>query len=205
MRETHFPTNRRHRRLIERHGYFKKTSAPDDTLNILHYYCITYKKFHIVLKYNMERFLYKTYCFFVKKQKREALFEKSASLWVYFHSAWKILFSISFRVGLLMSKFFFQILIVWKHTFFFHFWMIYSLGMKVYINYYFLSTLQRYCFRDFSGGPVVKTPHSQCRRHRFNSWLGNKDPACCLVWPKTNKQKIPSSSEFYHLYYRVSC
>ena len=127
------------------------------------------------------------------------------SLWVYFHSAWKILFSISFRVGLLMSKFFFQILIVWKHTFFFHFWMIYSLGMKVYINYYFLSTLQRYCFRDFSGGPVVKTPHSQCRRHRFNSWLGNKDPACCLVWPKTNKQKIPSSSEFYHLYYRVSC
>ena len=30
------------------------------------------------------------------------------SFWVYFHSAWKILFSICFSVGLLMSKFFFS-------------------------------------------------------------------------------------------------
>ena len=27
--------------------------------------------------------------------------------------------------------------------------------------------------RDFPGGPVVKTPHSQCRGHRFNPRLGN--------------------------------
>ena len=27
--------------------------------------------------------------------------------------------------------------------------------------------------RDFSGGPVVKTPRSQCRRPGFSPWLGN--------------------------------
>ena len=46
---------------------------------------------------------------------------------------------------------------------------------------------------DFLGGPVVKTPHSQCRAPGFNSCLGNwisyaatkdpahghKDPECC--------------------------
>ena len=46
---------------------------------------------------------------------------------------------------------------------------------------------------DFPGGPVAKTPGSQCRGPRFNPWLGNwiphattkslhptaKDPACC--------------------------
>ena len=26
---------------------------------------------------------------------------------------------------------------------------------------------------DFPGGPVVKTPHSQCRGLRFNPWFGN--------------------------------
>ena len=26
---------------------------------------------------------------------------------------------------------------------------------------------------DFPGGPVVKTPHSQCRGPRYNSWSGN--------------------------------
>ena len=29
---------------------------------------------------------------------------------------------------------------------------------------------------DFPGGPVVKTPCSQCRRLEFNRWLGNKIP-----------------------------
>ena len=28
-------------------------------------------------------------------------------------------------------------------------------------------------YRDFSGSPVVKIPHFQCRRHRFNLWSGN--------------------------------
>ena len=26
---------------------------------------------------------------------------------------------------------------------------------------------------DFPGGPVVKTPHSQCRGPRFDPWSGN--------------------------------
>jgi len=47
--------------------------------------------------------------------------------------------------------------------------------------------------RDFSGGPMAKTPCSQCRGPRFNPWSGNeiphaatknlhastKVPACC--------------------------
>ena len=32
---------------------------------------------------------------------------------------------------------------------------------------------QKWWGRDFPGGPVVKTPHFQCRRHGFDSWLGN--------------------------------
>ena len=31
---------------------------------------------------------------------------------------------------------------------------------------------------DFPGSSVVKTPHFQCRGHRFNPWLGNKDLIC---------------------------
>ena len=42
---------------------------------------------------------------------------------------------------------------------------------------------------DFPGGPVVKTPSSQCRGHRFDPWSGNKDLACCMVWPKKKKKK----------------
>ena len=30
-----------------------------------------------------------------------------------------------------------------------------------------------YSLRDFPGGPVVKTPHSQCRGHGFHPWSGN--------------------------------
>ena len=29
---------------------------------------------------------------------------------------------------------------------------------------------------EFPGGPVAKTPHSQCREPGFDSWLGNKIP-----------------------------
>ena len=28
-------------------------------------------------------------------------------------------------------------------------------------------------FRDFPGGPVVKTLHFHCRGHGFDAWLGN--------------------------------
>ena len=34
---------------------------------------------------------------------------------------------------------------------------------------------------DFPGGSVVRTPRFHCRGHRFNSWSGNWDPACCAV------------------------
>ena len=36
----------------------------------------------------------------------------------------------------------------------------------------------------FPRGPVVKTPHFHCRRHRFSPWLGNEDPTCWAMWPK---------------------
>ena len=48
--------------------------------------------------------------------------------------------------------------------------------------------------RDFPGGPVARTPRSQCRRPRFNPWSGNwfphaanatKDPTC--------RNKVPVS------------
>ena len=42
---------------------------------------------------------------------------------------------------------------------------------------------------DFPSGPVVKTPHFHCRRHRFNPWLGNEDPTCCAMWPKKKKRR----------------
>ena len=47
---------------------------------------------------------------------------------------------------------------------------------------------------DFSGGPVVKTPHFQCfhcRRHGFNPWSGNYDPTCHAEQPKKKKKKGP--------------
>ena len=46
--------------------------------------------------------------------------------------------------------------------------------------------------RNFPGGPVVKTSYFQCRGCRFNPWLGNQDPACCILEPKikgTKKKK----------------
>ena len=34
------------------------------------------------------------------------------------------------------------------------------------------------CGWDFPGSPVVKTPGSQCRGPRFDSWFRELDPAC---------------------------
>ena len=39
---------------------------------------------------------------------------------------------------------------------------------------------------DFPGGPVVKTPHFQCRGHGFSPWWGNWDPTCHVVDPPPN-------------------
>ena len=35
---------------------------------------------------------------------------------------------------------------------------------------------------------MVKTLCSQCRRHRFDPWLGIQDPTCCTVRPKKRKE-----------------
>ena len=40
---------------------------------------------------------------------------------------------------------------------------------------------------DFPGSPVVKILCFQCRGHGFDSWLGNKDPTCCMAQPKEKK------------------
>ena len=49
-----------------------------------------------------------------------------------------------------------------------------------------MDTVLNYIARDFPGGPVAKTPHSQCRGRGFDPWSGNwiphataKDPTCC--------------------------
>ena len=41
--------------------------------------------------------------------------------------------------------------------------------------------------RDFLGGPIVKTLHSQCRGHGFSPWLENKDSACYMAWLEKKK------------------
>ena len=38
----------------------------------------------------------------------------------------------------------------------------------------FLSILKFEKDGEFSGGPVVRTPHFHCRRHKFNPWWGTK-------------------------------
>ena len=43
-------------------------------------------------------------------------------------------------------------------------------------------------WRDFPGGPLVKTLRFQCRDLGFDPWLGNGDPTCCTTRPKENKK-----------------
>ena len=47
----------------------------------------------------------------------------------------------------------------------------------------------RTSYRDFSGGPVVKTRHFPCRRCGFNPCSGNREPMSHTVWPKKNRKK----------------
>ena len=42
-------------------------------------------------------------------------------------------------------------------------------------------------WRDFPGGPLVKTLHFQCKDLGFDPWLGNGDPTCCTIRPKEKK------------------
>ena len=48
-------------------------------------------------------------------------------------------------------------------------------------------------FGDFSGGPVVKMPHSQCRGPRVQFLVGKLDPTCHNH--KTGKKKSPKPHE----------
>ena len=41
--------------------------------------------------------------------------------------------------------------------------------------------------RDFPDGPLVRTPCSHCRGHRFDSWFGDQDSACHRAVPKNEK------------------
>ena len=49
----------------------------------------------------------------------------------------------------------------------------------------YLITIKKKSTRDFTGSPMVKISCFYCRGHRFNPWLGNWDPSCHVVWPKT--------------------
>lgn len=40
---------------------------------------------------------------------------------------------------------------------------------------------------DFPDSSVVKTPCYHCGGAQVDPWLGNKDPACPMIWPKDNK------------------
>ena len=73
-------------------------------------------------------------------------------------------------------------------------------GPKFYIQWKYLSEIKmnKDTLRGFPGGPVVKIPRFQNRRHGFDPWLGNQDSACCkagvgggggdiLRWRKTKR------------------
>ena len=51
-------------------------------------------------------------------------------------------------------------------------------------------------YRDFPASPVVKTPHFDCRGHRFNPRLENQDSACRKVQPKFNNSKKSLKREY---------
>ena len=73
-------------------------------------------------------------------------------------------------------------------------------GPKFYIQWKYPSEIKmnKDTLRGFPGGPVVKIPRFQNRRHGFDPWLGNQDSACCkaggggagrdiLRWRKTKR------------------
>ena len=46
----------------------------------------------------------------------------------------------------------------------------------------------RRSYEGFPGGAVVKTPCLPCRGCRFDSWLGNQDPTCHMVWQEKKER-----------------
>ena len=49
-------------------------------------------------------------------------------------------------------------------------------------------------YGDFSGGPVAKTPHFQCRGPRFHSWSGNQIPHTATKDPASKTEEPVSLS-----------
>ena len=49
-------------------------------------------------------------------------------------------------------------------------------------------------FRDFPGGPAVRTPCFHYRGQRFNPWLGNRIPHAAWYGKKTNTQPTEKMS-----------
>ena len=45
------------------------------------------------------------------------------------------------------------------------------------------------CWWDFSGGPTIKTSRFHYKGHGVDPWLENKDPMCCMAWPKGKKSE----------------
>ena len=73
----------------------------------------------------------------------------------------------------------------WILKMIFYWWVFYWILFHTFnMNRLLLKTIHHW---DFPGGSVVKTPWFQCRRHRFNFWLGNWDPTCCAAKTKQNK------------------
>ena len=58
---------------------------------------------------------------------------------------------------------------------------------------------ERYFKREapgvFPAGPVVKIPCFHCKGHRFEPWMGNRDPTCPLALPKESKQEREAQEE----------
>ena len=72
----------------------------------------------------------------------------------------------------------------WILKMIFYWWVFYWIFHTFHMNRFLLKTIHHW---DFPGGSVVKTTWFQCRRHRFNFWLGNWDPTCCVAKTKQNK------------------
>ena len=51
-----------------------------------------------------------------------------------------------------------------------------------FINLFFIGRVLLKIWRNFPGGPIVKTLHFQCRGHRFDPWSGK---ILCVVAKNT--------------------
>ena len=50
------------------------------------------------------------------------------------------------------------------------------------------TSLEKGQFRDFPGSSVVKTLCFQHKGCVFSPWVGNKEPTCCMTWPRKRKE-----------------